>query len=188
MTTDAFIDLAVTPGEQGREDTQGCWQGVVAGYLNNGTVLDVGAGLGKSKGRMSIRGLTVTTQDPGPGLPVDTSKPVSDIEEESFDYVTAFDVIEHIKGAEKFLLRLREIARKAVILTTPNRDHTRGTHVYHWREYLPSELLDMAESVGMSFQHGWMMFPSGPPHIREATEEDFRVNRFCYNYCLVLRK
>lgn len=183
-----FIDLAEIPGEVGREDTQGCWQHVVAGYLNNCTLLDVGAGLNGSKERMSVRNIEVTTQDPGPGLPVDLHCDVSEIESDSFDYVTAFDVIEHIKEPEVFLNHLKRIARRAVILTTPNIEHTGGTHVYHFKEYRPSELANLLRSIGLEPIYAWMTFPDGPPNIRRAMISELDSDRFCYNFCIVAKK
>lgn len=183
-----FIDLAEVGGTLGREDTQGCWQTTLAKYLNNCTILDVGAGLGESKKRMSIRGIEVTTYDPAPGLPVDITGDLDQIPDNSFDYVTAFDVFEHIPTPEQFLLDLKRIARRGVFLTTPNLEHTKGTHVYHFREYLPHETVAMAKDCGLHFEYGWMMFPDGPPNIRRAMLSEFESDRFCFNYGILFSK
>src|SRR3990172_7790623 len=65
------------------------------------TVLDVGAGLGRSKVR--IRHNRVTTYEPSKHCQnlVDICSPV--LPEGLFDVVTAFEVIEHVQDDEKFL-------------------------------------------------------------------------------------
>lgn len=177
-----FIDLAVTGGTEGREDTQGCWQETIANYLNNCTLLDVGAGLGQSKQRMGIRGVSVTTQDPGPKTPVDIHDDISKIKSKSYDVVTAFDVIEHIQEHLAFLAQMRRIAKKWIILTTPNIAHTKGTHIYHCKEYTPSEFLNLLGAN--SFGKGWMMLPE--KGIVVVDREDFEQDTFCYNMCLMM--
>lgn len=180
-----FIDLAKTPGEKGREDTQGCWQHIVAGWLNNCSLLDVGAGLNGSKERMSVRGINVTTLDPGPGLPVDINADISTVPDKSYDAVTLFDVIEHIEDGGEFIYNLKRVAKKWIVMTTPNVDHTGGTHEYHFHEFDPQEFILCMESMGLKFRHGWMMFPDGPPNIREASLQEFLDRKFCYNFCVI---
>lgn len=182
-----FIDLAKVGGKLGREDTQGCWQNQVANYLNNCTVLDVGAGLGESKKRMGIRNIVVTTQDPAPDLNVDINFDIFLVPDNSFDVVTSFDVIEHIEDADRFARDMVRIARKWVFVTTPNIMHTGGTHVYHYKEYLPSEIIHLFEKQGSRFMVGWMMLPN-PEGITQMPKSEFLFDKFCYNFCAGFEK
>ena len=177
-----FVDLATVGGDAGREDTQGCWQVWVAERLSDCTLLDVGAGLNGSKTRMAINNISVFTQDPGPGLPVDIPQDISEIPSKSYDVVTAFDVIEHVPEVEKFIGHLIRVAKHSLYLTTPNPLHTLNTHIYHYKEYLPSELVAMFEAQGAAFKSGWMMFPN-PKGIHEASRSEFLADLYCYNYC-----
>lgn len=81
------------------------------------TVLDVGAGLGRSKAR--IRHNVITTYEPSEhcrGL-VDICSPI--LPDGLFDVVTAFEVIEHVQEDEGFLRDINQLAIQAVFLTTP---------------------------------------------------------------------
>lgn len=139
-----WIDVANLPGVDGREDRQYGWQCYFGRLFRTSTILDVGAGLGKSRERLADLSNRVTLQDIGPGLPVDISSDVSEIESRSFDIVTAFDVIEHVRGDIEFLSNLRRIAKQYVVITTPNFHVSRCANPYHCREYSPSELVMMA--------------------------------------------
>lgn len=81
------------------------------------TVLDVGAGLGRSKSR--IRHNTITTHEPSEHCRelVDICSP--QIPDGLFDIVTAFEVIEHVQQDEGFLWDINAHALQAVFLTTP---------------------------------------------------------------------
>lgn len=81
------------------------------------TVLDVGAGLGKSKIR--IRHNRVTTYEPSEHCRecVDVCAPC--LPWEVFDVTTAFEVIEHARDDEQFLRELDLRAKEAVFVTTP---------------------------------------------------------------------
>lgn len=85
----------------------------------------------------------MTTHDVAPGLPVDRSCDLSDIETGAFDVVTAFDVIEHVPYDQQFLDELARIAAEAVVITTPNAWVWRCGNPHHIREYSPAALLDL---------------------------------------------
>src|SRR5262249_32485575 len=114
------------------------------------TVLDVGAGLGLSKGRIP----NCTTQDPGPGLAVDLSTAVEDLPDRGWDYVTAFDVIEHVVEDTKFLGHLARIARLGWFITTPNYNVSKAANGCHCREYTPAEFLVLLPDVGVTLWVG----------------------------------
>ena len=134
-----WTDLAKFSGESGREDCQGGWQAWVGQHFSNISILDVGAGLGLSKSRLANNRNTVFLQDLAPGLTVDYAEDISQIHANSFDVVTAFDVIEHIQEDEAFLAHLYRIARQSVVLTTPNCNRSHCKNHFHRREYTPEE-------------------------------------------------
>lgn len=134
-----WIDLARQGGEMGREDCQAGWQ-EFAGRLGLGSVLDVGAGLGLSRGRIPH----VTLHDPAPDLPgIDLRCPVEEVPQGSYDAVTCFDVIEHVREDLDFLAQLCRVARRWVFITTPNDDVSHAANGCHCREYTPAEFLTL---------------------------------------------
>ena len=146
-----FIDLAFLSGTEGRADCQWGWQ-VYAGTFaekitsNKGlSILDVGAGLGLSRNRLQgPSGVNkVTLQDVAPNLPVDITTPIEEIPDNSYDMVTAFDVIEHIVKDTHFLAQLNRVSKEFVIVTTPNYNISKNGNPYHVREYTPSSLINL---------------------------------------------
>ena len=108
-------------------DLQSAWHEYVGGRVySHASILDVGAGQGKSKARMSQRGNVVTTQDINRNLMlcVDIVKPICQISNlmlSRFDVVTAFDVIEHVPDPEEFLYDVRKLSTHEAFITTPNK-------------------------------------------------------------------
>ena len=114
------------------------------------TVLDVGAGLGKSKERITRN--KVTTQDIDVRLRDAGLVDITKLPDQRFDVVTAFDVIEHVQDDLGFLMSLAARARRAAFLTTPDWHHTRcneakGGSTHHWREYTLAELLPLVARI-----------------------------------------
>jgi 2-polyprenyl-3-methyl-5-hydroxy-6-metoxy-1,4-benzoquinol methylase len=141
----SFRDLSELGGEDGREDGQSNWHSFFGQHFHNTTILDVGSGLGHSKARLSVNGNEVTTLDVAPGLVVDLSCSIYDIEDNSYDIVTCFDVIEHIADDTNFLEKLYKIAKKGVVITTPNFTFSQNKNPYHVREYTPAQLLQKCQ-------------------------------------------
>jgi 2-polyprenyl-3-methyl-5-hydroxy-6-metoxy-1,4-benzoquinol methylase len=139
----AFIPGHEQTGTKGREDLQSGWHSFFGNGFRHQSILDVGAGLGHSKGRLATNGNHVTTLDNGPDLPVDLHSDVVDLADASFDVVTAFDVIEHVDDDFGFVAQLLRVARTAVVLTTPNIWVSHCDNPYHIREYSPALLLDL---------------------------------------------
>ncbi len=133
----AFRDLAKFPGDLGREDFQGGWQRTLATKLTRGDWLDIGAGLGHSRSRIAAAGHRVTLHDVAPGLPVDLTCPLAAITDHSAGIVSAFDVLEHVAEDVEFLAHLVRIARRAVVITTPNIWVSHCANPHHVREYSP---------------------------------------------------
>jgi len=143
-----YVDLSKQPGTEGREDGQAFWHTFFGGQFSAATILDVGAGLGHSKMRLA-RGRwgmnRVTTQDIGPDLEVDVTLAIDHIAGNSYDVVTAFDVIEHVDNAIPFLAHMAWIAKEAVVISTPNFNVSRCANKYHAREYTPVQLVALFE-------------------------------------------
>lgn len=68
--------------------------------------------------------------------------PFEDLEDESFDAVVSFQVIEHIKDDELFLDEIKRVLKKGgkAILTTPNKKMSLTRNPWHIREYAPKEI------------------------------------------------
>ena len=110
-------------------------------------VLDVGAGLGKSKAR--IRHNIVTTHEPSEhcrGL-VDICGPLVLAHAAPHQVVTAFEVLEHVEDDVGFLRSIDKLATEAIFLTTPNWDVTQCISRQHYREYTRAELMSLIVDV-----------------------------------------
>lgn len=154
VDTSRFVDLRYHAGWQGRYDSQVRWHIFVGQHFNKCSILDIGAGLGQSKKRLEAGNNTVTLQDVFPGANVDITKDTWTIPDKSYDVVTAFDVIEHIVDDWNFLEELVRIARKNVVLTTPNRLVFNCGNKYHVREYSPREFDDLLGKYNRNFFAG----------------------------------
>jgi len=75
--------------------------------------------------------------------------PFKGIEDNSFDFVISFQVIEHIKEDRKYLTEIARVLKPGgqAYLTTPNRSYTLSRNPWHIREYLPEELRTIAAPI-----------------------------------------
>lgn len=140
------IDLAHKEGSEGREDFQAGWHKFFnEAYCehNSNTVLDIGSGLGMIKDRIP----RVTTSDIYPGNLCDYHRSLWDFSNDSYDYVTMFDVIEHISDDISFLEQASKVARKAIFLTTPNFLISLCSNEYHYREYIPKQFAHLCRQI-----------------------------------------
>ena len=142
-----FVDLAQQTGDEGRYDCQKGWQEFVGRYFKNKTILDVGAGLGQSRERLAHGGNHVVLQDPAPGMPVDYTQPIFEMESQGWDVITCFDVLEHIAEPVPFLEQLLRLARTTLVITTPNYWVSRCGNPFHVREYTPPQLIQQLEQL-----------------------------------------
>lgn len=142
------IDLATTGGTDGREDTQWYTQELAATILSalpvsNRLWLDVGAGLGCSKARISPHGFIPITQDPAPGLNVDISLPLDAVVGQ-FGIVSAFDVIEHVSDVPAFVGNLHRLSCGYIAVSAPFDADSK----YHYQLFNPQGLLYATAPLG----------------------------------------
>jgi hypothetical protein len=142
-----FRDGAYETGEVGRWDLQGAWQTWFGQQVRSATILDVGAGLGRSRTRLESGSNLVALQDIGPGLPVDHACPVEALPSSFAEHVTAFDVLEHVVDDSRWLAELGRLATQSVFLSTPNVWVSRCGNPYHVREYSPPLLVERLRDV-----------------------------------------
>jgi hypothetical protein len=142
-----FRDGALETGEAGRWDLQGAWQTWFGQQVRGGTILDVGAGLGRSRTRLAAGGNIVQLHDIGPGLPVDHACPIAELPSRLAEHVTAFDVVEHIVEDSDWLVELSRLATRSVFLSTPNVWVSGCRNAYHVREYSPPLLIERVREV-----------------------------------------
>lgn len=179
MKTD-FVDLALVGGIEGRTDDQYGWYQTFKQYLENKTVLDVGTGVSKIKERTAEWNTVVTTHEACVQLPADIHGDLGNIKSKSFDTVTCFDVIEHVKDYGRLVFDMARIAKCNLVITTPGVQITKCTNRFHWHEFMPSELCNLIEATGMIFvtAYGaeWVSYPDKPKpvisRIRKELVED----------------
>ena len=73
--------------------------------------------------------------------------PLSEIDDDSIDFVVSFQVIEHIKDDQYFLQEIFRVLKPGgkAILTTPNKIMSITRNPWHIREYSPSEMRGILE-------------------------------------------
>jgi SAM-dependent methyltransferase len=135
-------------------------------YIGVGSVLDLGCGNGLYGLYLASRGCGVVQLDL-----LDRREPAAQhlpffaadaqdlrFQDRTFDYVLAFDIMEHLDNDRKFLLDVKSICRKALFLSVPNpEDHQLEsvgvTHKHfkdktHRREYTQEQLVQLLEEMG----------------------------------------
>lgn len=119
-------------------DLQVIWHNYVANLYSKSSILDIGSGLGQSKKRLSINKNEVITLDTNRMLMdnVDLIEDISNLNENSYDHVTAFDVIEHAIDTTKFIDNVFRITKQTCFITTPNN----YTHPRNWH-FTPRQFL-----------------------------------------------
>ena len=75
--------------------------------------------------------------------------PFKGLEDNSFDTVVSFQVIEHIKEDKLFLEEIYRVLKPGgkAIISTPNITHTLSRNPWHIREYTPQQLIDLCSSI-----------------------------------------
>lgn len=128
-----------------------------AAKMVSGNVLEIGTGMGYGITTISPKVDKFTSIDK---FPVDLSHvqhvknfefkqmeipPLSGFEDNSFDFVVTFQVIEHIKDDHLFVKEIHRVLKPGgkMIVTTPNIKTSITRNPWHIREYTVSELKDL---------------------------------------------
>jgi 2-polyprenyl-3-methyl-5-hydroxy-6-metoxy-1,4-benzoquinol methylase len=140
-------DLGVSSG---RVSTQLGWYRFAASFCEGHKVHDVGSGLGEGMEILSskaagVMGLEVDSQLESPKVMI---KDLSAVDTASFDTLVCIDVIEHVEKDTIFAKDLTRVARKQVIVSTPNWTASRCHWPYHVREYTPKQLVRLFKQYG----------------------------------------
>ncbi|MCO6161315.1 bifunctional 2-polyprenyl-6-hydroxyphenol methylase/3-demethylubiquinol 3-O-methyltransferase UbiG [Flavobacterium sp. NRK F7] len=128
----------------------------------HGNVLEIGCGIGRGLEIVVKKGTTYTGIDKNKKLIEEqiqnfpensfihgTVPPLLEIENERFDTVISFHVIEHIEKDDLFLEEIYRVLKPngTLILSTPNKNKTITKNPWHIREYTDLELLQLFSST-----------------------------------------
>jgi 2-polyprenyl-3-methyl-5-hydroxy-6-metoxy-1,4-benzoquinol methylase len=134
---------------------------VAADYVRD-DVLEVGCGEGRGVGLLLQHAKSFTAVDkilyaveklqikyPTGKFLAMNIPPLSALEDNAYDCVVSFQVIEHIEDDALFLKEIYRVLKPGgiALLTTPNRSMSLSRNPWHIREYLASELKSLAETV-----------------------------------------
>ena len=74
--------------------------------------------------------------------------PLTGIQDDSIDFVVTFQVIEHINNDELFVSEIYRVLKPGgkLILTTPNKLMSLTRNPWHYREYTPTEMLEILQT------------------------------------------
>ncbi len=86
---------------------------------------------------------------------VDTNKGIEDFDSNSFDVVTSFDALEHVREDWPHVANLLRVARFSVIIATPNWFVSQAQNPHHVREYTPRQLFWMCSCLGHGILRMW---------------------------------
>jgi 2-polyprenyl-3-methyl-5-hydroxy-6-metoxy-1,4-benzoquinol methylase len=125
-----------------------------------GDVLEVGCGEGRGIDQLTQNARSFTAVDkikpvieglrqkhPSARLISMNIPPLTGLDDNAYDLVVSFQVIEHIENDELFLQEIHRVLRPGgtALLTTPNRKLSLTRNPWHVREYLPNELKQLAQ-------------------------------------------
>ena len=107
------------------------WKIAVAHIPDGATVLDVGCGVGtfmqylkSRRPNVTVRGTDVSRRAVElcreKGLDAFQADLTTEPLDRQYDYITGFEIIEHVHEAEKLLVTMRDATRKQLILSLPN--------------------------------------------------------------------
>ncbi|MCO5232257.1 MAG: class I SAM-dependent methyltransferase [Chitinophagales bacterium] len=97
--------------------------------------------------------------------------PFVGIQDNSFDTVVSFQVIEHIEDDLKYLQEIYRVLKPGgmAVITTPNINWTLTRNPWHVREYTPTELLQLCQKV---FQNVTTKGISGNQNVWDYYEQN----------------
>ena len=136
--------------EAGRANTQIMWYEFASRFCADHDVLDVGCGLGAGLDALDETARTVRGIDVGAGTENERVRcgSLADEPSKSVDTIVNIDVIEHVLEDHRFIDELARVARRQILLSTPNFAASRCQWPYHVREYMPQELWALFRDKG----------------------------------------
>ena len=152
-------------------------------FLNN-HILEIGCGEGRGVDFFTIEGVTYTGIDKNPTI-INHLKaehpdlnfyqmvipPLKGLEENAFDLIVCFQVIEHIKDDGYLVREIHRVLKPGgrALITTPNRLKSLTRNPWHIREYKANQLRELLESV---FPKVEMQGISGNQKVMEYIERN----------------
>lgn len=161
---------------------QAHWYRHVATLAKGKSVLDAGAGTGYGLVIMRAGGVLVASGFDVAAISPDVPQAdIANYPDDSWDWVTAIDVIEHVEDDVGFLANLVRVSREGVFFSTPNWNVSRAQNHYHVREYTPLELATLLD--GMRYRI-WVS-----NHVLEVTtREAFDPEETWHNFGIAIEK
>jgi len=157
---------------------------VVARDYVAGDVLEVGCGEGRGVGELLPLAKSFTAVDKIKPV-VDSLQqkyptgkfismnipPLAKLDDNTYDVVVSFQVIEHIENDALFLREIHRVLKPGgmALITTPNRSMSLSRNPWHIREYLPEELAALAAKI---FPHVQMKGITGNDKVMAYHEEN----------------
>lgn len=135
---------------------------IIAKDLVNGDLLEVGCGEGrgvellspKCKSYLALDKITdviekLSSQYPNVNFKQAVVPPFTGVEDNSFDWVVSFQVIEHIQDDKKFLEEIHRVLKPGgkAIISTPNIKMTLTRNPWHVREYTAQQLESLCKAI-----------------------------------------
>lgn len=167
---------------------------VIAKNYVNGDVLEVGCGEGRGVSLLMQQAKTFTAVDklkevieslqskyPSGKFLSMNIPPLRELQNNTYDSIVSFQVIEHIQDDALFLKEIHRVLKPGgvALLTTPNRKMSLTRNPWHIREYLPNELKSLA---GKFFSNVEMKGITGNPKVMDYYEQNKksvqRITRF----------
>ena len=163
----------------GSGDLQRVWHEFAGGLFDGKTILDVGCGRAAlSRERLARGGRNVVTLqdiDRAIMLVADLICDVKDLPGK-WDIVTAFDVVEHVPDAAKFLKEIGRHAKDGIFFTTP----AKLLYSQPWH-FTPEEILDLAGEAKPKGRRLFARWKSGDSDVvREVDERQFVTDPTIY--------
>lgn len=141
-----YVQMELMPLEQRLaidHQYQAHWYHHIAQFAAGKSILDVGAGTGYGIAILKEVASEVVGFDPLPAGQDVIAGDIADYATDSFDWVVALDVIEHVADDHTFYKHMKRVAREKLFISTPNWLVSRAHNEYHVREYTPNELLTL---------------------------------------------
>lgn len=164
---------------------------VVAEDYVRGDILEIGCGEGRGVATLLERARSFTAVDkikeaidelqkkfPSGKFLSMNLPPLTSLQDNTFDFVVSFQVIEHIENDSLYLQEIHRVLRPGgtALITTPNRKMSLSRNPWHIREYLPQELSSLAKKY---FAHVEMKGITGNDKVMKYYDENKKsVQRF----------